>query len=162
MPVRPAHATDAAPIVAILDREIREGVAHFGDTPPTEAEVRADIARQASHPYLVADEGGRVMGFASLKPWRERAAYRWSAEVGIYLAPDGQGRGLGGQLLDGLVARAPGAGLRNLVAGIALPNPASQRLFESRGFSPVGVFEAIGFKHGRWHDVGYWMLRLPG
>lgn len=145
--------------MAILDREIHTGVAHFGDAAPSEDEVRGDVAQQATHPYLVFDDDG-VLGFAALRPWKDRAAYRWSAEVGIYLAPGAQGRGLGGQLLDALIDAGSRAGLRTLVAGMTLPNPASQGLFESRGFRPAGRFPLIGFKEERWHDVGYWTLRL--
>jgi len=159
MPIRPARPSDAEAIAAILDREIREGVAHFGDRAPRPAQLRAEIGQHATHPFLVLAQP-EVVGFAAVRPWKQRAAYRWAAEVGIYLHPAAQGAGHGGQLLDGLIAAAREAGLRTLVAGMTLPNPASQGLFVSRGFTAAGRFECIGYKHGQWHDVGYWTLDL--
>lgn len=160
MPIRPAIPADASAIVAILGHAIRTSVAHFGDIAPSEAAVQRDIAQHDTHPFLVWEDGGQVLGFANLRPWKARAAYRWAAEIGIYLAPSAQGKGVGGRLVDALIVQGRSAGLRTLVAGMTLPNPSSQRLFEGRGFTAAGVFPQIGHKHGRWHDVGYWTRRL--
>jgi L-amino acid N-acyltransferase YncA len=157
---RPASAADAAAVATILAREVVDGVAHFGSTPPTTAEITQDITTAGRHPFLVAEQDGVVLGFAKASPWKAREAYAWTAELGVYLAPSAQGRGVGRTLVVALIAELESRGFRTLLAGIALPNPASVRLFESLGFETVGVMRNNGFKHGRWHDVGYWSKHL--
>ena len=158
--VRPAGGDDAAAVQAILDREIREGVAHFSTVPPTVGEVAVSIAETGRHPFRVGVVDGAVVGFARTTPWKPREAYAWSAEVGVYVAPGYHRTGVGRALVGEVLAAATGAGLRTFLAGIALPNPASVALFEGFGFAAAGVFPSIGFKHGRWWDVGYWSLAV--
>ena len=158
--VRPATSGDAATIAAILESEVRAGVAHFATHPPTAEIVASQIAAAAPHPFLVAEIDGAVAGYARSSPWKERGAYAWTAEVGIYLDRAHIGRGLGGTLGQALLEALEGLGFRTILAGIALPNDASVGLFESLGFRPVGVFEQVGHKHEAWRDVGYWSLHL--
>lgn len=113
-------------------------------------------------PWRVADGSTGLAGVATSTPWKGREAYRWTVEVGVYVAAGERGRGLGTALLDSLVDSLASRGIRTLVAGIAQPNPASVSLFEGRGFRPAGVLPAVGFKAGAWRDVGYWTLRLGG
>ena len=89
-----------------------------------------------------------------------RPAYRWSVEVSVYIDPRSQGKGIGRSLLDSLLDALVVRGYVNAFAGIALPNPASIRLFESRGFEQIALQKQVGFKLGRWRDVGWWQLRL--
>jgi phosphinothricin acetyltransferase len=113
-----------------------------------------------THPWLVADDDGEVTGFAYGCPHRERAAYRWAADVSVYVAPEHQRRGIGRALYGGLLPLLVGQGFHVACAGITLPNEASVALHESFGFRPVGVYRRIGFKRGEWWDVGWWELEL--
>jgi phosphinothricin acetyltransferase len=108
-------------------------------------------------PWLVAeDDAMRVIGFAKASPHRSRCAYAWTAEVSVYVHPDHHGQGIGTALYGRLIPLLKAQGFVTLIAGIAGPNPASERLHESFGFQRVGVFERVGWKFDRWHDVGYW------
>ncbi len=156
MIVRPTAAADLPAIKALLDREIAEGFAHFGTEPVDLEQLRVDL--ESGRPWRVAEAGGRVVGFASSSPWKTRPAYRWTVEIGVYVLPARQGEGIGGALLDALLPALRDTGFRTALAGIALPNPGSVALFESRGFRYAGVLPRVGFKQGAWRDVGYWSL----
>jgi L-amino acid N-acyltransferase YncA len=158
MEIRPAELNDAAAIAVLENAEITGGVAHFGLEPVT----AVDIARQIGHlrhPFLVAVEND-VLGFARCGPWKSRGAYAWSAEIGVYVASSAQGRGVATALYAAAIPALEAMGCRTIIAGIVLPNPASVALHERFGFTAVGVFERNGFKHGAWHDVGYWSLHV--
>ena len=116
----------------------------------------------ARYPWLVAQEGGTVVGYAYASQHRERPGYRWAADVAVYIAEDHQGHGVGTALYRELLALLARQGIRHVCAGIGLPNPASVALHESCGFQPVGVYRRIGRKLGAWQDVGWWQLELPG
>src|SRR4051812_43546109 len=117
-----------------------------------------------THPWLVAERGGEVAGFAYGCPHRTRAAYRWAADVSVYVAAGHQRAGVGRELYLDLLSRLRHQGIRTVCAGVTLPNPASVRLQGGRGFGRVGVSGAIGLKFGAWQDVGWWQLALrpPG
>jgi phosphinothricin acetyltransferase len=135
--------------------------ASFETDPPGVDEMARRIEETTpTHPWLVAKLDGEVVGYAYAAPAHPRAAYRWSVEVSIYLGEGARGRGIGGTLLDELLQRLRAAGFATVRAGTTLPNDASVRLFESRGFRLVGVFEKTGFKLDAWHDVGWWQLIL--
>jgi NAD(P)-dependent dehydrogenase (short-subunit alcohol dehydrogenase family) len=101
-----------------------------------------------------------VVGYAYASPHRSREAYRWAIEVSAYVDEEHRGRGLGGRLYDVLLDEVRALGLVSAYAGITLPNEASVALHEGRGFSHVGTFPRAGFKHGKWHDVGWWYRAL--
>jgi phosphinothricin acetyltransferase len=109
----------------------------------------------ASRPWLVAEDE-RVLGFAYAGRWRGRCAYRFSAEITVYMDERATGRGLGSRLLTELFERLRAAGMHSVLAGIALPNEASVALHEKMGMEKVAHFGQVGFKLGRWIDVGYW------
>lgn len=158
MTVRRAYHQDLPAIMAIENREILEGQAHFGTVPLTLEQVRTNFeAAGDQYPWFVAEEGD-VIGFARCSPHRARESYRWTVEIGIYVAPDHQGKGVGRSLYERLFATMKEAGVRSILAGIALPNPASVKLHESFGMEHVGTFPCVGCKNGRWIDVGYWAL----
>jgi phosphinothricin acetyltransferase len=108
----------------------------------------------------VLEDAERVVGYAYAVPHRTRAAYRWAADVTVYVAPSHHRRGVGRRLYTELVLRLRDGGLRIACAGITLPNDASVALHRAVGFQPVGVYRRIGWKHGAWHDVGWWQLDL--
>jgi phosphinothricin acetyltransferase len=159
--IRPATVDDAAAIAGIYGPVVATSPASFEIEPPSRGEMARRIEQTTrTHPWLVAEGDEGVLGYAYAAPARSRAAYRWAAEVSVYLAPEARGRGVGGALVDELLARLRTAGYVTALAGSTLPNDASVRLFERRGFRLVGVFEKTGFKLGAWHDVGWWQLVL--
>ena len=137
---------------------VLESAVSFEETAPSAEEMAARIA--AAHLWLVAETEGRVVGFAYAGRHAARAAYRWAAEVSVYLDPSRQRRGIGRSLYVELIAALGEAGFCTLCAGITQPNKASNRLHESLGFAPIGTYERIGFKHGKWHDVMWMKLDL--
>lgn len=154
---------DGAACAGIYARFVTDSAVSFEDVPPDGPEFARRIeAGCASYPWLVAEAAGQVVGYAYASAHRERAAYRWAADAAVYVGADQRGRGVGGALYRALFELLAGQGIRTVCAGITLPNPASVALHESVGFEPVGVFRRIGFKQGRWHDVGWWQLQLPG
>lgn len=160
MHVREATQADLDAIRGVLDHEIAHGVAHFG-LEPTDPEALAASFAARREPWFVAwDPGGQVfLGFSRTSPHKSRGGYAFTRDLGIYVAPQARGRGVGKALYSAQIPSTLGAGVRTLIAGIALPNPASVRLHEAFGFTPCGVFPKVGFKHGQWIDVGYWALR---
>jgi phosphinothricin acetyltransferase len=154
-------ARDAAGCAAIYGPFVRETAASFEEKPPSAKEFADRIKKiTKTHPWLVAEEEGHVIGFAYGCPHRERPAYRWAAEVTVYIDPAQHGKRIGTTLYRALFRLLKEQGLYTLCAGITLPNAASVALHESLGFETVGVYRGIGYKLGRWHDVGWWQLSL--
>ena len=114
----------------------------------------------AAYPWLVARAGGRVVGWAKAGPHRPRGAYAWTAEVSVYVHPEAHGQRVGTRLYERLIPTLRAQGYATLLAGITLPNPASERLHEAFGFVRCATLRRAGWKLGRWHDVGYWDLVL--
>ena len=135
-----------------------DGATSFEETPPSAEEMAARIA--AAHLWLVAEAAGGVVGFAYGARFHSRAAYRWSAEVSVYIDRDHHRQGIGRALYAELIATLAHAGFCTLCAGITQPNTASNRLHEALGFAPVGTYTRIGFKQGAWHDVTWLKLDL--
>jgi L-amino acid N-acyltransferase YncA len=162
MLIRPANpARDAEAIASIYVPYVTDTVISFEDVAPTAAEMAARIDRLTkTHAWLVAEDGGEILGYAYGCPHRERAAYRWATEVSVYVDPGHQRRGAGRALYEALLGLLADQGYRIALAGIALPNEASVALHEACGFKPVGVYRGIGFKHGTWWDVGWWQRDL--
>ena len=158
-PIRVAGEADAAAIAAIYRPYVDDSRISFEEDAPDAAEVAQRMASPI-HPWLVAEEDGRVLGYASTSPMRNRRAYRWSVETGIYLDPDAQGRGLGRQLLNAHLDLLERQGFVTVIAGIALPNEASVALHENLGFKLSGIERGVGFKLGEWVDVGRWQKDL--
>src|SRR5690348_11945801 len=149
---------DAAACAAIYAPHVTDGYASFEEVAPDAAETARRIA--AAHVWLVAELDGAVVGFASASEHRSRAAYRWAADVTVYVAPPAARRGVGRALYEALLARLRSQGFRSACAGIALPNDASVALHEALGFERVGIYRNIGYKAGAWRDVGWWQLQL--
>lgn len=164
MRIREATSSDAAAIAEIYNHYVNETVVTFEEEPVPAEEIarRIEEVRSASLPWLVAEEGQTVAGYAYATRWRVRSGYRFSAEVTVYLAPGHGGRGIGSKLYEQLFPRLQARGVHAVMGGIALPNDASVALHEKLGMRKVAHFEQVGFKLGRWIDVGYWQLILPG
>lgn len=160
--IRLAEEADIPAILDISNHYARNSPANFATEPePLEQWLSAWRSGNAHFPWLVAAEtGGRIVGFAKSGPWKSRSAYRWTAEVSVYLLPDVTGRGIGRGLYEQFFAIMKRQGYHSVIAGITQPNPASVKLHESLGMMHIGTFRENGWKDGRWHDVGYWMLLL--
>jgi phosphinothricin acetyltransferase len=158
-------ARDAAACAAIYEPYVRTSAISFEDRPPSPEQLAERIERcQSSHQWLVAEDDDQVVGYAYACPHRERSAYRWAAEVSVYIDPEHHRRGYGRALYGDLLPRLGAQGFHVALAGVTLPNDASVALHESLGFTPVGVYRRIGYKLGSWWDVGWWQLSLrdPG
>jgi L-amino acid N-acyltransferase YncA len=133
----------------------------FEEQPPSTAEMANRIRLTLStHPFLVYEREGIVVGYAYSGPHGTRPAYRWSANVSVYVDQSAHGNGLGRSLYSELISVLRRQGYHSLFAGIALPNEKSVGLHEAIGFKHLGTYREVGFKHGAWHDVGYWRLGL--
>jgi L-amino acid N-acyltransferase YncA len=160
---RDATVDDAAALLAIYRPIVERTAVSFEETPPGLEEFADRIATlQSDYGWVVAEYDEGVVGYAHAAPHRIRSAYRFSVETAVYVAQDMRGRGVGHTLYRELIARLGAAGFESAYAGIALPNPASVGLHERVGFTHVGTFPRVGFKLGRWHDVGWWYLPLQG
>ncbi|MBE7183935.1 MAG: N-acetyltransferase [Methylobacterium mesophilicum] len=164
--IRDARPDDLPPITAIYRDAVLNGTASYEIEPPTLEEMRRrfEALAASSHPYLVAEEGGRVLAYAYAGPFRPRPAYRFTVEDSIYVAPDAKGKGLGRALLERLIQECEGRGYRQILAviGDGRPESASVILHARLGFKPSGVIEGSGFKHGRWLDTAIMQLALNG
>ena len=159
--IRPAQADDGAAVAAVYAPYVRETAVSFEEVPPTAQAMAERISGTLdTHPWLVAERAGEVIGYAYAGKHSQRAAYRWTVDVTVYVR-DGKGRtGVGRRLYQALLATLRMPGFRSAFAEVVLPNPGSARLHEAMGFKPVGVHHDIGHKLGRWHDIGYWRLGL--
>lgn len=160
--IRAAALPDAAAIAAIYNHYVAHTVITFEEEPVSTAEMapRIEGVQAASFPWLVAEEGARVVGYAYGAQWRARSGYRYSAEITAYLDREHGGRGIGSMLYGHLFPILRARGIHAVVAGIALPNEASVALHEKLGMRKVAHFEQVGFKFDRWIDVGYWQCTL--
>ena len=163
MIIRPTEARDFGAIAELTNTFIRDTAIHFGYEEQTPGELRRPWeAAHATHPWLTVEIDGRFSGFAKSGVWRERAAYVRTAETTIYMCDfarrGGVGRALYSALLEELRARA----FHWAIAGITLPNEASVRFHEALGYVYVGTFREVGWKFGRWHDVGFWERGIGG
>ena len=157
--IRLAEISDSAAIAAIYRLYVERSHFTFEEVPPDETELETRMANPL-HPWQVAEMDGRVLGYASTAAMRNRAAYSWSVETGIYLVPEVQGRGLGGKLLSAHLELLERQGFVTAIAGIALPNEPSVALHEKHGFALAGIERGVGFKLGKWVDVARWQRDL--
>ena len=161
--IRPATAADAAAIVEIYNREVTESTATFDLVPRTLADQQEWLAaRSGAFAAIVAVDvrSRQVVGFASLSPYKERAAYRTTVEDSIYVHRDFAGLGIGKRLLGRLVEVARESGFHSLVARIESGGEASRALHASLGFELVGIEREVGRKFGRWLSVAVMQLLL--
>jgi phosphinothricin acetyltransferase len=156
--IRPARRDDLARLTEIYN--------HYVLTTPVTFDVEAytverrlswfeQFATTGRHRLVVAMDGPLVVGYASTTRFRPKAAYETTVESTVYCAPDYTGQGIGVRLYDALFSALAGEDVHRIVAGYALPNPASARLHERFRFKPVGVFTAVGRKFGRYWDVAW-------
>jgi phosphinothricin acetyltransferase len=159
--IRDARPDDTGEICDIYNHYALNTIITFEEEAVSAEAMRLRIEEiTRTYPWLVICTEERIMGYAYAYPWKTRAAYRHTVESGIYLHPNAVGRGTGTQLYAALLERLKVQGIRAVIGGIALPNPASVALHEKLGFEKIGHFKAVGFKFGKWIDVGYWQILL--
>jgi len=159
--VRLAEPADGAGVQAIYAPIVRDTAISFEVDPPSVEEMARRIDSTLERwPWLVCADEGTVLGYVYASRHRERAAYRWSVDVTAYIHESARRRGIGHALYTALLAMLAAQGYHRAYAGITLPNAASVGLHESLGFTPVGVYPAVGWKLGDWHDVGWWQRTL--
>ncbi|MFY9509723.1 MAG: arsinothricin resistance N-acetyltransferase ArsN1 family B [Rubrivivax sp.] len=162
MQIRTATPDDAAAILAIYAPVVRDTPVSFETEAPSVDTMRSRIAQTLRRfPWLVGLDGaGQVCGYVYAGPYAERAAYRWSVTVTVYVHAGCRRDGVGRRLYAALLQQLQDLGYCQAYAGITLPNAGSVGLHEAMGFSRVGVFHNAGHKLGRWHDVGWWQRTL--
>ena len=152
--VRAALESDLPAITAIYNDAVVKTTATFDLAPRAEAE-QAEWFREHGprHPILIAEDGGRVAGWASLSAWSGRCAYADTAELSVYVAEGSRGRGVGRRLAEAVLAAGREAGLHTVLSRIAEGSDASVRLHEALGFRKIGVMREVGRKFGHLLDV---------
>lgn len=159
--VRPARNDDFDAIAALTNYYIDNTAIHFSYQPVTPDELRnLWQAKLHLYPWLIAEVDGHFAGYAKASLWRERSAYQWTPEAGVYVETRFQRLGVGRALYQRLIDTLRAQGFHSLVGGITLPNDPSVRLHEAVGFQPAGVIRRAGWKMGRWWDVGFWQITL--
>jgi phosphinothricin acetyltransferase len=159
MNVRKVETEDAGQIADIYNFYILNTHHTFEIEAVDFAGMKKRISETAeNYPFLIYEEADEILGYAYAAPYKMRAAYRRSAEVSIYVKNGSSGKGIGELLYRELLKELGQTDVHALIAGIALPNPASIRLHEKFGFEKVAHFREVGFKLGCWIDVGYWEL----
>ena len=154
--------SDVPAITAIYRHYVDETVITFETEAPSEATMADRFGKllDLGHPLIIAEADGVVLGYAYASFYRPRAAYRFTCEDSIYLAPDAVGKGIGGALLGRLLDESRAAGFKQMLAVITAERANSIRLHEKLGFRHVGRYEALGFKFDRWLDVVHMQLAL--
>jgi phosphinothricin acetyltransferase len=159
--LRACTPADAGRICSIYNHYVLETVVTFEEVPVQVEEMARRIVDVTSRlPWLVCELDGEISGYAYAAPWKERSAYRFSVESTVYLAPQAAGKGIGTLLYGALLEALRGTQVHCAVGGISLPNQASVALHEKLGFSKIGHFHEVGWKCGKWVDVGYWQILL--
>ncbi len=160
--IRDVHSNDAQRITDIYNLYIMNTIITFEEIEIPASEIRQRISNVTSKglPWIVYETGDGIIGYAYASPWRTRSAYRFSVETTIYLDQNFTGRGYGKELYAVLLERLRDCGIHTAIAGISLPNEASVKMHESLGFRQAAHFHEVGFKFGRWIDVGFWELLL--
>lgn len=158
--IRIATPADAPAIQAIYAPMVSDTVISFELIRQRSRRWRGGSSDTGDLSYLVAELDGAVVGYAYASQHRAREAYRWSVDVTVYIDPAAHRRGIGRALYQRLLPILEQQGFHAAYAGIAQPNAASVGLHEALGFTHIGTYPEVGFKHGQWHGVGYWRKPL--
>jgi len=155
--IRRCEDHDVAQVCDIYNHYIKNTIITFEEVPLSVAEMQARIeAYTKLYPWFVCCEGSSVVGYAYASKWKERAAYRNTAESTVYVRESLEGKGYGKALYAALLESLEQLNCHVVLGCIALPNEASVGLHEHFGFKNVAHFSEVGLKFGRWVDVGYW------
>ncbi len=159
MNIRSVNLDDAAQIAEIYNYYIQNTHHTFETEPLDVEEMRRRIGEVIEdYPYFVTEENGRILGYIYAAQFKLRQAYAHLVEVSIYVRNEERQTGIGKSLYMKFLDELAETNIHAIVAGIALPNDASVKFHERLGFEKVARFREIGYKLGRWIDVGYWEL----
>jgi L-amino acid N-acyltransferase YncA len=159
--IRLANPTDAVAMLAIYAPYIRNTSITFETGVPAVADFANRIhSYLADWPWLVYEKDGHIVGYAYASRYRERVAYQWSIECSVYIHNDHHRSGIARALYSSLFSILKVQGFANVYAVINLPNDPSIALHESMGFKYFATYEMVGYKLGKWKDVGWWQLQL--
>jgi phosphinothricin acetyltransferase len=162
--IRAARPEDAAAIASIYMPYVLGGTVSFETEAPDARAMRTRMtASDGLYPWLVATNGEEdkgVLGYAYATQFRERPAYRYVVETSVYVAGPNVGQGAGRLLYEALIDTLRQQGFTQAIGVISLPNDNSIRTHEAVGFRRAGMYREIGFKQGRWIDVGFWQCEL--
>ena len=161
--IRAATPADAEVMARIYNHYVADTVVTFEESPIAAADMGVRLAETGGQrlPWLVAQTDAGVLAYAYANRWKGRCAYRHSVEVTVYVEHEAVGRGLGTRLYAALFTELARGDCHVAIGGITLPNAASVALHEKFGMRKVAHFSEVGYKFGRWLDVGYWQLVLP-
>ncbi len=159
--IRAASAKDAAAIAAIYAPYVATNAVSFEDKAPSPEDMKARFsAHKGLYPWLVAEEGGVVVGYAYAKPIKDSPAYQFAVETAVYTAGDLEGKGIRRSLLNTLLATLTEQNFTQAVVTLLTPNDKLIQLFEACGFRRAGQYREICYKNNQWHDVGMWQREL--
>ncbi|MBO3463109.1 GNAT family N-acetyltransferase [Aetokthonos hydrillicola Thurmond2011] len=159
--IRLATEHDALQILEIYAPFCKDSAVSFETQPPTLDEMQQRITKvQKKLPWLVCERRGEVLGYVYAVSHRERAAYQWSVDVTVYIHEAHRRSGIGRALYTSLFKILVLQSYYNAYAGVALPNPGSERLHTTMGFQTIGIFQGVGYKNGAWRDVAWFGLSL--
>jgi L-amino acid N-acyltransferase YncA len=159
MVIRPVLIPDAAAVLNIYRPYIESTATTFETTVPSVEDFAGRIrVNTEKYPWLVAEDEGKVIGYAYASKHREREAYQWCVECSVYVSEDYHHKGIAKELYSKLFDILGQCGYVNVYAGITLPNPKSHSFHTKMGFEPIGIYKNIGYKLGRWHDVA-WLVK---
>jgi phosphinothricin acetyltransferase len=161
MKIRIARVDDAEQILEIYAPYVLNTDISFETIVPSKEDMQGRITSiLEKNPWLVLEEDSYILGYAYASKHRERAAYRWSVDISIYVRQECRGRGIGKALYTALLPILKLQGYYNVYAGICLPNEASVGIHESFGFRKMAHYTRVGYKAGHWLDTGWWELSL--
>ncbi len=161
MNIRIADKKDYQAILNIYTPYILETAFTFEEEVPSIEKFSQRLsAIQSALPLLVCEEQDIIVGYAYASDHREKSSYRWTKEVSIYIAQEHHRKGIARNLYERLFKTLKAQGFNSLLAGITIPNDPSVAFHESFGFKQIAMYQAIGFKHNKWHDVGWWELHI--
>lgn len=160
--IRQASDLDCEQLAGIYNYYINETVITFDEEPVSARDMRArlDKVRDSGLPWLVAEEDGVLVGYAYASNWQARSAYRRTVEISVYLSYEQVSKGWGTKLYQELFEILNSKAYHVALAGVTLPNAASEALHAKFGMKQVAHFHEVGFKFDRWLDVGYWQKKL--
>lgn len=161
MQIRPATAADTAAICSIYNYYIEHTVITFEEVAVSIDVMQTRIDKiTPTYPWLVCEDAGEVVGYAYASQWKERSAYKHTAEMTVYLKYDATQKGYGSALYKELIAQLKAKGCHVLLGCLAIPNEPSAKLHERFGFKQIAHFTDVGRKFERWIDLGYWQKVL--
>ena len=159
MNIRKVELTDAAQIAEIYNYYILQTHHTFETEALSAEEMRERISETSeNYPYLVAEVDSEIQGYVYATQFKLRQAYKHSVEASIYVRNQSKQKGIGSQLYKVFLEELSETDVHAIMAGISLPNEASVKFHEKQGYEKVAHFKEVGYKLGRWVDVGFWEM----